>query len=201
MTKIQAVGVFILSQYGKEAGTIELNKLFYLADVAAYRLLGKTISGTKYVRAEHGPYSRSISQQLCLLEGTQIKREVKPSKGFSSYPKIAWSAIGEEKATSDLLEEEKEIIRQVLDKVKGLAPRDLEKLSYKTEPMLDVLGREKKGNCELLQESLDFKKVQRDEFMQEFLANLDSPKSKEEQEQATYYDEEWKTVELMLQGN
>jgi uncharacterized phage-associated protein len=201
MTKIQSVGLHILSKYGKEAGTIELNKLFYLADVASYRLFGKTVSGTKYIRAEMGPYSRAISQELCLLEGKQIKRETKPSKGFSSFPKVAWSVTQETKIEPELAPEENEIINQVLDKVRGLAPRDLEKLSYQTEPMTDILTKEVKNNCPLLQEPLDFTKIKRDEFMQEFLTDQKTPLSEEEKEHIKYYDREWQEVELMLQGN
>lgn len=200
MTKIQSVGLYILTKYGKEAGTIELNKLFYLVDVASYRLLGETISETKYIRAEKGPYSHAISQELCLLEGKQIKRETKPSKGFSSFPKVAWVVTQEITIESDLAPVEQELINQVLDKVKGLTPRDLEKLSYKTEPMLHILEEEKKANCPLLQEPLDFEQIKRDEFMQEFISNLKTPISEEEQKQIEYYDREWKEVELMLAG-
>jgi hypothetical protein len=201
MTKIQSVGLYILTKYGKEAGTIELNKLFYLVDVASYRLFGKTISGTKYIRAEKGPYSRAISQELCLLEGKEIRRETKPSRGFSPFPKVAWSVTQEITMESDLPLEEQELINQVLDKVKGLTPQGLEKLSYKTEPMLHILDEEKKADCPLLQEPLDFKKIKRDEFMQEFISNSKTPISEEERKQMEYYDREWADVELMLQGN
>jgi len=201
MTKIQSAGLYILTKYGKEAGTIELNKLFYLVDVASYRLFGKTISGTKYIRAEMGPYSRAISQELCLLEGKQIRMETKPSRGFSSFPKVAWSVIQEITMESDLALEEQELINQILDKVKGLSPRDLEKLSYKTEPMLHILDEEKKTNCPLLQEPLDFKIIERDEFMHKFISNLKTPISEEERKQIEYYDREWEEVELMLQGS
>jgi len=200
MTRIQSVGLYILTKYGKEAGTIELNKLFYLVDVASYRLFGKTISGTKYIRAEKGPYSRDISQELCLLEGKQLKRETKPSKGFSSFPKVAWSAVQESAAESDLTPVEQELVMQVLDKVKGLTPQELEKLAYKTEPMLHILDEEKKASCPLLQEPLDFKDVERDKFMREFMLTLKKPISEEEQKQIEYYDKEWEEVELMLQG-
>jgi hypothetical protein len=201
MTKIQNVGLYILSKYGKEAGTIELNKIFYLVDVASYRLLGKTISGVTYIRAEKGPYSRSISQELCELDGKQLKRETKHSRGFSPFPKVAWSVTEDSKKEPDLMPEEKEIINQVLDKIKGLSPQDLEKLSYKTEPMLHILDEEKKANCPLLQETLDFTKIEQDEFMRDFLANSRTPISGEERKQIEYYDREWKRVELMLQGN
>lgn len=201
MTKIQSVGLYILTKYGKEAGTIELNKLFYLVDVASYRLFGATISGTKYIRVEKGPYSRAISRELCLLEGKQIKRETKPSKGFSPFPKVAWSVTKEITIESDLAPVEQELINQVLDKIKELTPRDLEKLSYETEPMLHILDEEKKANCPLLQEPLDFKEIKRDEFMQEFISNLKTPISEEERKQIEYYDKEWEEVELMLQGS
>lgn len=199
MTKIQSVGLYILTEYGKEVGTIELNKLFYLVDVASYRLFGKTISGTRYIRAEMGPYSRAISQDLCLLEGTQIKREAKPSKGFSPFLKVAWSVMQETKIEPDLMPEEKELINQVLDKVRGFTPRDLEKLSYKTEPMLYILDKESKDNCPLLQAPLDFTKIKRDKFFHEFISNLKTPVSEEEREQIEYYDREWEEVELTLQ--
>ena len=201
MTKIQNVGLYILSKYGKEAGTIELNKLFYLVDVASYRLLGKTISRTKYVRAEMGPYSRAISQELCLLEDKQVKRGTKPSKGFSSFPKVAWSVTKGIKIKPELELDEKEIINKVLEIVSGLSPRELEKLSYKTEPMLYILDKESKVNCPQFQAPLDFTKIKRDEFMREFISNLKTPISEEEQKQIEYYDREWKEVELMLQGN
>src|SRR4030042_1716930 len=201
MTRIQSVGLYLLAKYGKEAGTIELNKLFYLVDVASYRLFGKTVSRTKYIRAEKGPYSRAISQELCLLEGKQVKRETKPSNGFSPFPKVAWSVAEGTATESDLTPVEQELIGQVLDKVKGLTPQELERLSYKTEPMLHILDEEKKTNCPLLQEPLDFKDIERDEFMQEFMSNLKKPISEEEREQIEYYSKEWEEVELMLKGS
>jgi len=201
MTKIQNVGLYILTKYGKESGTIELNKLFYLVDVASYRLFGETISGTEYVRAEKGPYSRAIAEELCLLKGKQIKRETKPSTGFSSFPKVAWSVTQEMGKEPELAPIEKEIIDRVLDKVSGLAPRELERLSYKTEPMLYILEKESKMNCPLLQEPLDFTKIERDEFMEEFIRNSKTPMSEEERKQIEYYNREWKEIELTLQGN
>jgi len=201
MTRIQSVGLYLLAKYGKEAGTIELNKLFYLVDVASYRLFGKTVSGTEYIRAEKGPYSRSISRELCLLEGKQIRRETKPSKGYSSFPKVAWSVVEGAAAESDLAPVEQELITQVLDKVKGLTPQELERLSYRTEPMLHIVDEEKKASCPLLQEPLDFKDIERDGFMQEFMSNLTRPISEEEREQIEYYNKEWEEVELMLQGS
>ncbi|MFC1917515.1 Panacea domain-containing protein [Chloroflexota bacterium] len=200
MKKIQSTGLYILSKYGKEAGTIELNKLFYLVDVASYRLFGKSISNTKYIRAEKGPYSRAISEQLFLLDGKQIKRTKKPSKGYSSFPKIAWTAIEETQTEPELDSVEKELINQVLQKIKGLAPKDLEKLSYQTEPMLDILEKESKSKCDTLQEPLDFSKIKRDEYMQEFLDNYQKPLSEEEKKQKEYYDREWKQVEVVLQA-
>jgi hypothetical protein len=201
MTKIQNVGLYILTKYGKEAGTIELNKLFYLIDVASYRLFGETMSGTSYIRAEKGPYSNAISQELCLLQGKQIKRETKPSKGFSTFPKVAWSVTQETRIEPNLTPTEQELINQVLDKITSLTPRDLEKLSYQTEPMLHILAEEKKANCPLLQEPLDFEHIKRDEFMQEFISNLKTPISEEERKQIEYYDREWEEAELMLQGS
>jgi len=201
MNKIQNVGIYILAEYGKEAGTIELNKLYYLVDVASYRLFGETLSGVRYIRAEKGPYSREISRELCLLEGRGVIRETKPSKGASTFPKVAWSIDKSTVVEPDLEAVEKELIDQVLRKVKGLAPRDLEKLSYNTEPMLDVLDQEAKNTCPLLQEKLDFGKIKRDEFMQKFLANSQRPMSEEEQECMEFCNKEWAEVELLLKSH
>lgn len=201
MNKIQNVGVYILSQYSKETGTIELVKLFYLIDVAYYRLFGKTLSGTQYIRAEKGPYSREITNELCKLDNKGIKRELKPSRGFSSFPKVAWSIADGFDITPVLRQDEKELIKQVLNKVKGLDPQELEKLSYKTEPMQDIIAKEKKANCPLINEPLDFAQIEIDEFMKGFQAHLKTPISEEEKKCLEFGAKEWEEVELLLQSN
>lgn len=197
-TKIQKVGIYILSRYGKEAGTIELNKLFYLVDVSFYRLFGEKLSGVSYIRAEKGPYSREISRELCALEGNEIRRETKSSRGVSQFPKIAWSVNGETELELDLKREEKETIDQVVRKVIDLTPMQLEKLAYSTEPMQAILRQEKESQCPLLQESLDFDTIERDKFMQEFLINLKSPLTPQEKECVKHAQSEWAEIESML---
>lgn len=39
---------------------VKLNKLLYRADFEAFRLLGKSITGARYIRGEHGPMAEQL---------------------------------------------------------------------------------------------------------------------------------------------
>ncbi len=197
LTKIQNVGIYILRRYGKEAGTIELNKLFYLSDVAYYRLFGESLSGVHYIRADYGPYSKEIADELCALEKQGIKRDEKP--GRSPYPKIAWSIKPNAKMTPSLRQEEKEVIDHVLDFVRGLTPLEIEALSYKTEPMLAIVEQENKYKCQLLLTGLNFDEIQRDVVMMKFLESKKRPPSENDKEYHNFLQTELSELDAILQ--
>jgi len=199
-TKVQNIGIYLLSRYGKEAGTIELNKLFYLTDITFFRLFGKTLSELEYKRAEKGPYSRKIVGELCPLIGHEIARNVKPSRGFSPFLKAAWSMGPDHRFGCDLAEVEKEVITQVVSIVKDLTPFEIEKLAYRTEPMVAILEEEKKQGCPLLDTPVRFNKVKRDTVMAEFLQHQTTPLPEDDKEYLGFLETEWAEFDKVLQS-
>ena len=198
-TKVQSLGIYLLQSYGKQIGTIELNKLFYLIDSAFYRLFGRTVSDLSYIRYDKGPYTRQIADSLIELIDYEVTREYKPSRGYSKFLKVAWCKGNNPRFEPEMEAEEKEVVNQVLRKVGGLNPWDLERLAYKTEPMQEIIERERKLGYLLLGEPVDFQKLQRNSFMQEYLENLRRPISSEDNEHKEFLQKEWAEFDSILE--
>lgn len=198
-TKVQSVSIYLLQNYGKQVGTIELNKLLYLIDAAFYRLFGRTVSGLSYIRYDKGPYTRQITDELSELIDYEVLREYKPSRGYSKFLKVAWCKGKNPRFEPEMEAEEKEVTNQVFRKVRGLSPRDLERLAYKTEPMQEIIERERILGYLLLGEPIDFHKLKRDSFMQEYLENLERPISSEDNEHKEFLQKEWSEFDSLLQ--
>jgi uncharacterized phage-associated protein len=55
--------VLLLAQRSKDdprMSRVKLNKLLYLADFEAFRLLGRSITGARYIKGEHGPMAAEL---------------------------------------------------------------------------------------------------------------------------------------------
>lgn len=171
LTKLQSIIAYILENCGRDVGTVELVKLVYLIDVAYYRLFGKTLTELEYIRYTLGPYTGDIGRIASELEvlGVLIITITK-SRGFSNIPKRnhKFSGNNAKLFVSSLT---KEVINKTLSNIRTKSPKQIEKLAYETEPMLEVLKDEKKLNKKLNGTPLDFSKINRDKFMQEWLMN------------------------------
>ena len=174
LASIHRLIVYIFKKLGRELGTVELVKIVYLIDVEHFRLFGKTLTGLSYIRHKLGPYTRKISDAVTDLEERGegvIETRVVPSRGHSSIPKKSHKLVKEVKFETDLLSVEQEVASQLLKKIKSLDIKQLERESYKTEPMQVILEKEKMAEIKLYGAELDFSLIKRDKFMERWLAN------------------------------
>jgi len=182
LDKIHHIIPHVLKNIGKDVGTIELVKIIYLIDVQYFKLFGEKMTNLGYIRHKKGPYTREITNAVADLEEIDdcplsIKHIF--SKGNSPFIKKAHK-FKDSNFKIDLSNIERFIINSVLEKIKSLDVRQLEKESYKTKPMLDILGKEKKAKIFLYYSPLDFSLIERDSFMQEWESNKDKTKEDEE---------------------
>ncbi len=174
LSTIHRLIVYILKKLDRELGTVELVKIVYLIDVEYFKLFGKTLTGLSYIRRELGPYTRDISNAATELEekeGEIFETRLVPSKGFSPIPKKSHKLKEEVRFEPELAPEKREVVNQVLNKIKSLSPKQLEKESYKTEPMQEILKKEKRVKEKLHGARIDFSLIERDKFMERWLAN------------------------------
>lgn len=186
LAPIHRLIVYILKKLGRELGTVELVKIVYLIDIEFFKLFGRTLTGLNYIRHELGPYTRKISEAVTDLEekeGKIIETHIVPSRGYSPIPKKSHKLGKEVKFEPGLRPEEQEVTSQVLRKMKNLSVKQLEKLAYETEPMRDILEKEKRAKVKLYGADLDFSLVKRDEFMKRWLANREKEKKNLEYDQ------------------
>lgn len=186
LASIHRLIVFIFKKLDRELGTVELVKIIYLIDVEFFKFFGRTLTGLNYIRHELGPYTRKISEAVTDLEekeGKIIKTRLCFSKGHSSIPKKSHKLERDVRFEPDLLPEEQEVANQLLNEIKGLSVKQLEKEAYKTKPMQAILEKEKKANVKLNGAELDFSLIERDEFMKRWTINREKDKKNLEYDQ------------------
>lgn len=93
-------------------GATKLNKVLWYSDTFAYRLTGKSISGETYLKRQYGPVPARILRALRELEGEGILH-VRESAYFGK-PKREYVVL-KPANPSVFSEEEREIVRQVVD--------------------------------------------------------------------------------------
>jgi hypothetical protein len=199
-TKLQNLAVYLINKLDREIGTIEFIKLIYLSDIAHYRIFGRTITGSRYFRYPKGPYTKDFANQVSELEAYEVTRQIKPSRGYSQFPKIAHKKGGNPRFEPSLEPAEREIADQALLMMKDLEPVELEKLAYKTEPMQAIIEREQKSGQILLGEPLDFSLVKRDSYMKKVLENRASNHSATTKEYEAFLKQERKEFTKLLQA-
>jgi len=197
-TKLQNLAVYLINKLDREIGTIEFIKLLYLIDVAYYRIFGKTLTGVQYLRYPKGPYTKDFANEVGELEAFEVARQIKPSRGYSQFPKIAHQRGGRPRFEPLLEPEEREVTDQVLAKVKNLEPVELEKLAYETEPMQAIIKREQRTKQILRGEPLDFTLVKRDPYMVNVLKNRASSHSAPTKEYEDFLDRERAELRKLL---
>jgi len=179
LSKLHHLIVYVLDSIDRGVGSVELVKIIYLIDVAYYRLFGKTLSGLEYIRYKLGPYTGDIAQVASELEAMGILGiTITPSSGFSSIPKKTHN-LKRGKLTPELSKEDKVVIENALKEISNLTPKQLENKAYKTEPMQEILKDEKKLGKDLYRKPLNFSRIQRDQFMKNWLENREKFKKEE----------------------
>jgi hypothetical protein len=130
-----------------------LVKLSYLVDLINVQKNGIQISDFSYIRYYYGPYDEKIVTYLQELVDKQV---LKTDLDFSSSGEEYIVYFFNEKnefSFPDLTEEDKKIVDQVLDNLKGYGAKTLTEIAYKTRPMKALQAT--LGGNEHLGEKLD----------------------------------------------
>jgi hypothetical protein len=108
-------------------GSVKLNKILWVADFQAYYELGKSITGARYVKRQHGPVPSTIVPILdeLSLEGLLSITE----EDFHGFPKRRFEAFGTPDL-SRLTEDEIRIVNTAIKFVIEHTARPISKLSH-----------------------------------------------------------------------
>jgi len=132
-----------------------LMKLSYITDLVSIQKTGNPMSGFEYKRYKYGPFDDKIYQYLSELKiGNVIDEDVAYSQTGDEY--IIYNFNEKEEFSFDkLTDEEKGIMDEVLESLKGYGAKALVELAYKTKPMKKIGA--KIGNDKGLNQRLDLK--------------------------------------------
>jgi hypothetical protein len=156
-TKLQSLLLYIIENLNHNVGSIELAKILYLVDVESMSLVGHTISGEEYTRQKKGPLSRNFKNALDSMNGFEVALVIVPTR--SGIPKNCHSVGKKLRFVPQLDDSDILAANRVLNRIGGLAPIDLEKLAYNTEPMKIIIDKEKKLGKSLNGEILDLNSI------------------------------------------
>jgi len=124
-----------LAKEHSEASVTVLIKLCYLADLISIKRYGKKISSFNYIRYYFGPFDSEIYIELeCLVNEDILKAE-------PEYTKKGAEAIiyhfneNKELNTSELKKEDKIVLNELLESVRGYGAKALTDITYNTKPM------------------------------------------------------------------
>jgi hypothetical protein len=125
-----------------------LTKLCYLIDLVAIEKLGRKISNFEYVRYYYGPFDSTINRLIDeLVDENYISYTQEYS--FSGAECLVYRK-NKDYNNFSFAEEELELIKGVLQELKGYGAKNLTEIAYKTKPMVNIGatlgGREGFGN-------------------------------------------------------
>lgn len=124
-----------LAKEHSEASVTVLIKLCYLADLISIKRYGNKISSFEYVRYYFGPFDPEIYEDLELL----VKEKILTAE--PEYTKKGAEAIiyhfneSKELDTSKLGDEDKIVLNELLESVRGYGAKALTDIAYNTKPM------------------------------------------------------------------
>lgn len=132
-----------LSKNHPEASVTVLIKLCYLADLVSIKRFGKKISNYDYMRYYFGPFDKQIYNDL---ESLVKKNILKATSDYSQKGEvIIYHLIENENEITDLNEQDKIILDELLKSMKGYGAKALTDIAYNTKPM-KALGATLGGN-------------------------------------------------------
>ena len=132
-----------------------LMKLTYIIDLVSINKIKKQISDFEYTRYKYGPFDKKIYGYLKnLLDKKIINEDVDYTQNGEQF--IIYNFAEKRKISFDeLANDEKNIIDEVLENLRGYGTRALVELTYRTKPMKKI-GAEI-GNDKGLNKKLDLK--------------------------------------------
>jgi len=143
--KLEAAILFVVSHSGvRDLGLTKLYKLLYFADAAHLREHGETITGSEYIKYEHGPVpSRGEKLIKALRRSGALESEVVP---HGPHERFELRCIGNVD-TSVLTETEREILDATCRRLGGdtataLSERSHREPAWLAAAMLDKMSAE-----------------------------------------------------------
>ncbi len=130
LNKLRDILIYFTLHRKDRVGRTKLLKLAYLADVAAFRETGTTISGAQYISYDHGPWTADFYQALESISGLQERVSMTPF-GDSEY---AYSVDFSDYGFQHLNERELGILEQVNEKWGGTPLKAILRNVYSTAP-------------------------------------------------------------------
>ena len=175
MTKLENTILYLLSRV-KERGKdnlskFELFKFLYLLENESYKFAGKSFFDNKisFVRYKNGPISINIYNALNTLKNKYINLEEEQKESYD-FPRHCIS-LKKRLNKIDLDESEKLFINSVVESYITLSIKELKKIVYATEPMEEIIKKEKKSKAKFLKgEKLNFNCILLDEDVVDLIA-------------------------------
>ncbi|MFQ5862749.1 MAG: Panacea domain-containing protein [Candidatus Brocadiales bacterium] len=135
---------FIVERLSRKVGRVYLLKLVYLGDYFSHRLLGKPVSSFRYILYEHGPFDKKFYDCISKLKEADLIREEQVC--FPAYQGYHFHDVP--KAMKfDLSNSERYILEFVIRTFGKVSLDDLlEEIVYKTEPMVEAIGKKAYGS-------------------------------------------------------
>ena len=150
-SKLQSLIVHLVKELD-DVLRVKLAKLIYLIDWEHYCTYAKTLTDSQYTRQEMGPLAIGLAWDVDYLDGHEILVEKTPSSGYHH-------TLGHKprfEPNFNILE--KGTIQTILNRYGKYGNTTLKKIAYKTEPMKDILEKEKKIGCKLIGAQMIFTK-------------------------------------------
>lgn len=130
LERLASVAHFVISEdRAGDLGKTKLNKILWFADCAAWRRLGRTITGlTEYAKLQYGPVPPRIDSALMALAREGSVRA--NSHYVGTYVRHAYVSLTEPHVGNVLSHEDKEILREVMEAVRPLTAFEVSELSH-----------------------------------------------------------------------
>ena len=128
LTKFKSMVHYVINEcadYPAQLGAIRLNKVLWFADVTAYKLDGKSITGERYVKRQFGPAPARILPILAELEKSGDIVVMEPEFAYDTRKFISLKP-----STGRLSNREKLITSAVLNGVLGRTANAISEMSH-----------------------------------------------------------------------
>lgn len=124
-----------ISKYHPRATVTVFMKLCYLIDLISFQKKGVGISSFQYIRYKYGPFDKKIYDKLEKLRDDDLI--VEDSFFTSGGEEVPYYSFNDETSLSldKIKPEEKALIDEVLEMLKGYGAKTLTEICYKTKPM------------------------------------------------------------------
>lgn len=124
-----AVHYVIARTDGHDLGRTKLNKILWFADCAAWRRVGRTITGlAEYVKLQYGPVPQRMDQALTHLRNEGFIRS--DSQYVGPYVRHGYQSVRTPRWDNQLGQDDKQILDEIIEAVRPMTAFDVSELSH-----------------------------------------------------------------------